>query len=208
MPRSLTFLLLLALLGVAAAQDTNFAAGPQYLITTGSPLFLGPIATPSLSLDPGLPPVPNVSAESASAPISSPAAAPDETFLGGVYSGDRTTTEIVGRRLAPPSMTPSETAWYMNAVAAAVANIPSPPSQTAAEAPPQPSLIEFTFAQPRANLRAAAFDLGATATADAQSIRELGYGASLGDVAAYWKAQKGHASHTYTNRDLQRLHGG
>jgi hypothetical protein len=49
--------LLLALAGISAAQDTNFPEGPQYLVTSNSPMFLRPIATPSLSLSsppPGL----------------------------------------------------------------------------------------------------------------------------------------------------------
>ena len=37
--------------GISTAQDTNFPVGPQYLITTDSPLFLRPIATPSLSFE-------------------------------------------------------------------------------------------------------------------------------------------------------------
>jgi hypothetical protein len=43
--------------GYSAAQDTNFASGPQYLLT-GSPLLARPLATPSMSLDAPLPPVP------------------------------------------------------------------------------------------------------------------------------------------------------
>jgi hypothetical protein len=43
-------LLLLTLAGIGVAQETNFSVGPQYLITTGSAMFLRPIATPSLSL--------------------------------------------------------------------------------------------------------------------------------------------------------------
>jgi hypothetical protein len=39
-----------ALVASCAAQDTNFAVGPQYLMTNGSPLFARPITTPSLSL--------------------------------------------------------------------------------------------------------------------------------------------------------------
>ena len=42
--------LMLVLVGICAAQETNFAVGPQYLMTSGSPLFARPIATPSLSL--------------------------------------------------------------------------------------------------------------------------------------------------------------
>lgn len=45
---------LFSLIGIAAAQDTNFSQGPQYAIT-GNADFLHPISTPSLSLDAPLP---------------------------------------------------------------------------------------------------------------------------------------------------------
>ena len=48
------------LLGYSAAQDTNFASGPQYLLT-GSPLLAHDLATPSLSLNAPLPPIPSTS---------------------------------------------------------------------------------------------------------------------------------------------------
>jgi len=48
------FLFLIALIGAAAAQDTNFAMGPQYLIT-GDTMLLHSISTPSLSLNTPLP---------------------------------------------------------------------------------------------------------------------------------------------------------
>ncbi len=50
------FCLSFLLIGISAAQDTNFPAGPQYLLT-GSPLLARPVATPSMSLDTPLPPV-------------------------------------------------------------------------------------------------------------------------------------------------------
>jgi len=50
--------LFFAILGVAAAQDTDFSTGPQYLVTA-NPMFLHPINTPSLSLETSLPPVPS-----------------------------------------------------------------------------------------------------------------------------------------------------
>lgn len=53
------FCSLILLTGISTAQDTSFSSGPQYLMTSGSPMFLQPIATPSLSL---------------SAPLSSPSA--------------------------------------------------------------------------------------------------------------------------------------
>jgi hypothetical protein len=58
----LTLLLaLLALLGAfCSAQDTSFAAGPQYLVTTGNPILLHSIATPSMSLDAPLPETPGL----------------------------------------------------------------------------------------------------------------------------------------------------
>jgi hypothetical protein len=50
--------LLLALGRLASAQETDFAVGPQYLITFGSPLFARPIVPPSYSFD--LPPAETV----------------------------------------------------------------------------------------------------------------------------------------------------
>lgn len=51
--------LLFAIVGFAAAQDTNFSTGPQYLVTAGAQ-YLRPISTPSLSLETPLPSVPQV----------------------------------------------------------------------------------------------------------------------------------------------------
>ncbi len=53
------FCLLVVLVGVTAAQDSNFPIGPQYLIT-GSPTFARPIATPTLSLETPLPAIPDL----------------------------------------------------------------------------------------------------------------------------------------------------
>jgi len=46
------------LVGISFAQSTNFSVGPQYLITSPEPQFLRPIATPSLSLNAPLRPLP------------------------------------------------------------------------------------------------------------------------------------------------------
>jgi len=54
------FCLSVVLVGISAAQDTNFSVGPQYLVTSGSPLFARPLATPSLSLGEPLPGIPNL----------------------------------------------------------------------------------------------------------------------------------------------------
>ena len=53
------FCLLFALVGLSAAQDTNFPVGPQYLLT-GSPMLARSIATPTLSLETPLPPIPDL----------------------------------------------------------------------------------------------------------------------------------------------------
>jgi hypothetical protein len=53
------FCLFFALVGLSAAQDTNFPVGPQYLLT-GSPLLARSIATPTLSLETPLPPIPDL----------------------------------------------------------------------------------------------------------------------------------------------------
>ena len=54
------FFVFFALAGIGAAQDTNFSAGPQYLVTGSSPMFLRSIATPSMSLEPSLPGLPSL----------------------------------------------------------------------------------------------------------------------------------------------------
>jgi hypothetical protein len=46
---SYLFLVLVGAAVAAAGQDTNFSTGPQYLMNYGSPMFLHPISTPSLS---------------------------------------------------------------------------------------------------------------------------------------------------------------
>jgi hypothetical protein len=43
-------LLVLSTLGIAFCQDTNFPSGPQYLMTSGSPVFARSISTPSMTL--------------------------------------------------------------------------------------------------------------------------------------------------------------
>jgi len=50
------FVFLFAFAGFASTQDTNFTSGPQYLITSGDPMLLQSIATPSLSFSSPLAP--------------------------------------------------------------------------------------------------------------------------------------------------------
>jgi len=196
-------ILLPVLLGISFAQDTNFPVGPQYLITIGSPMTLHSIATPSLSLGEAQPFVEAVSTTQVTpeevAPVPS---APSDTFLGSVYWGEHKDNVIVGRRLETPSMTPTQTALYMEKVASQVYGAPVPPEQPTEPAAGS-SLIEIAGATLPAKLPASILDAGVTGLTDAQSLSVRGYGIPLGDVAAYWKSHKRTAPRVFTNRDLR-----
>jgi hypothetical protein len=68
--------------------------------------------------------------------------------------------------------------------------------------------IEITSAESTHSLPASILDVGVMGMVDPQSLRELGYGTSLAEAAAFWKMHKPAASRVYTNRDIERLHGG
>ncbi len=92
------FCLSLALAGIAAAQDTNFPAGPQYLITSGSLMFLHSIATPSLSLEPSLPEMqslPQIGPAVEEQPIVANPELPRGANLFPIYYGSPITTSVV-----------------------------------------------------------------------------------------------------------------
>lgn len=187
--------LLIVLVGISAAQETNFSVGPQYLITTDNPILLRPIATPSLSLGEQTP----------AGTSELPAFAPDETivYLQNVYWGDHHAEEVFARRLETPNMTPEQTAGYMNFVASQTAAAQAPPTETA-EVGVSPQVIELTAGPMPTNLPSSIFDTGVTGMADPQSLLQRGYGLSLGEVAAYWKTHKRQAAHVFTNQDLHR----
>jgi hypothetical protein len=170
------FCLLLALAGISAAQDTNFSAGPQYLITSDSPLFLRPIATPSLSFEA---PVSIAGATIEAAPaapvVSTPPPIPGAS-LARIFWGEPKTSEVGSSEIEISSEEPPR---------ALPASIVSGSIESG-------SIV----------------DVGVTAIADVQSLREQGYGVTLGETASFWKTHPGHASRVYTNRDVERLHGG
>jgi hypothetical protein len=155
---NLCFLFLVVAGISAAAQDTNFSSGPQYLVTAGSGSLLRPIATPTLFLDAPLPPV-----------------EPLPDFLPSVanQSSDSEPQPAIQLNLFP--------IFYGYRASVDI--------ELTSEAPREvpPSLAGFV-----------------TMT-DAESLRARGYGMTLGDVAAYWKAHKPHAPRVYTNADLLRL---
>ena len=79
------------LIGTSAAQDTNFSVGPQYLVTSGSPMFLHPISTPSLSLS--APPSPAPNTEPLPEPSSPFAGAPAQPDLTRIFWGESASAE-------------------------------------------------------------------------------------------------------------------
>ena len=82
--------LLLLLAAFCQAQDTSFAAGPQYLITTANTRFLHPIATPSMSLDaplPGIPTLPQIGPAVAEQPFVSNPVSDKQPDLFPIYYG-------------------------------------------------------------------------------------------------------------------------
>jgi hypothetical protein len=196
-------LALLALVGFSFAQDTNFSAGPQYLVTTGSPMLLRPIATPSLSLGEMQPVAVNAGTNETTAEQTTPSSAsPSDSFLGDVYWGEHKSSEIVGRRLETGSTTPSETAWYMNSVASQSVSAPTTVTSEGAEVSSGSSVIQLSGAQFPSNLPSSILDVGVTGTANTQSLLARGYGLPLGDVAAYWKSHKRSAPRVFTNSDV------
>jgi hypothetical protein len=204
-----TFLLLLLLGGISLAQDTNFSAGPQYLVTTSSPTLLRPITTPSLTLG-EIQPLANSSttAEAALAhEAPAPAAITNQTFLSNVYWGDHSLGEIEAHRVTTPSLSLGEnttsTSTTPGTESTTSASLPGLPGPSAGNS----SVIEISSGALPANLPASMFEIGVTGSTTAQSLRERGYGTPLGDVAAYWKVNKPSAVRVFTNRDVQRLHG-
>src|SRR3954469_15594200 len=200
--RPITLLLMLVVVaGISVAQDTNFPVGPQYLNTVGNPMLLRPIATPSLSLSggslAGTSEVPTVYEIPPFAPLET------VTYLNNVYWGPHKPDEVMARRIEPPTMGPSDTAWYMNYVANQFTSAPSGSSPETAEAVPGPTVIELSGSPMPTNLPPSI--TGVDANRMTGSLRE--YAVPLGDVAAYLKAHKKTAARVFTNNDVIRSKG-
>jgi hypothetical protein len=67
------------------------------------------------------------------------------------------------------------------------------------------SEIEITSPQTTPPLPSSFLETGVTRVTDAQSLQASGYGLTLGEVSAYWKAKR-HTPRVYTNADIARLH--
>lgn len=190
------FGLVLALAGICVAQDTNFSVGPQYLVTSGSPMFARPIATPNLSLGEPLPQIAGFpAAQALVTPESSSPSEPSQLYLSGVLWGEHSDARILGRVIVTPSLSLSEPP----AIASAATD-----EQTTA--PETTSEIEISSAAPRLPVPPSLFDAGVTGVTNAQYLRERGYGVPLGDTASFWKKNKPRAPRVYTNSDVERLH--
>ncbi|HEY3972624.1 MAG TPA: hypothetical protein VGM18_06445 [Candidatus Sulfotelmatobacter sp.] len=174
--RSATFLFLLAVATISAAQDTNFAAGPQYLITNNS-TFLQPIATPSLSLSAPLPSYTGPGNEALPEPPSPFAGPPPQPDLTRIFWGEPQKSEKVRSENGNENENVGG-----NATEIEISSAPLPR--------PLPGSILNT---------------GVTGMTTAQSLHELGFGVTLGETADFWKTHRPHAPHIYTNADIERL---
>jgi hypothetical protein len=188
--RLATFLLtLVTLTGIAAAQDTSFSAGPQYLVPPGSnPMFLHPIATPSLSFSAA--PAQSASTEFSGPSELTPAATP------------------IPAEAIPPAdqVNPTSTVPVQPNLSEVFWGVPKNPLLTS-EAPnsSEPaSDIELSSA-PSLSLPPSFVDTGVTAFVTATSLEHQGYGVPLGEVASYFKAHKPSSVRTFTNADIERL---
>jgi hypothetical protein len=166
--RSHIFCCLLVLVGVSAAQDSNFAVGPQYLMNYGSPIFAQPIATPSLSLD-------------------TPVVASETISEDNVPAPDNETVAAISEFLSQVDLFPI---YYGT---------------------PRVSVIELSFREPGERsaslhpLPISFSESGVVEITDMQSLRLRGYGVTLPEAAAYWKAQHVSLPRVYTNADTERL---
>lgn len=71
---------------------------------------------------------------------------------------------------------------------------------------PMVSVVELTGDEPSRPLPGSITGIGYTVVADPQTLREFGYGITVGEAASYWKARKRAPNHVYTNADVERLH--
>jgi hypothetical protein len=156
----------------AFGQDTNFANGPQYLMT-GSPLFARPISTPSMSLQ------------------GPPLEVGADTATGVLIAGAENQTVLPPQAVDLPKIDLFPIYYGVVPV----------------------SDIEISFAgssgeRSATELPASILDTGVGQTTTVEALRERGYGVPLGVVASRNKARTYHATHVYTNADIDRLRGG
>jgi hypothetical protein len=181
--------------GVALGQDTNFATGPQYLMQ-GSSLFARPLSTPSMSL--AGPPL-EVGASDATENLI--AGADNQTVVPQPHS-KLDLSPIFYTEVFASELTPS---FSLAEPFPGLQGLPSlsPSLQPSSSIPPS-TLPEASSNPLLPNI----LDSGVWQVTNAQELRERGYGITEGEAAAYGKARTRHATHIYTNADVNRLHGG
>lgn len=190
-------LALFSLIGISVAQDTNFSQGPQYLIT-GSNAFVTPISTPIISLE-ALPPNRDTSFSQGPQYL----ATGDATFSHSISTPIRSLDASLPPIQSLPEIGPTVTdqSYVSNPDLRHVANL-----YPIYYGYPMISVVELTGAEPAQPLPASITGVGYAVIADPQTLRERGYGVTVGEAASYWKAHKPRANHVYTNADIERLH--
>jgi hypothetical protein len=189
--------ILISALGMASAQDTNFASGPQYLINQtsgyassyspiteakpngsinygpadyGTSFFLRPISTPSLSFsNPRL----EVGASNAT---------------GALIAGAENQVVLPASAAAEPKFDLFPILYGQPAV--------------------QQIEISYLEASNAAELPRSISEDGVDQMTTARALELRGYGITLAQAASYSKAHAVHATHSYTNADIERLHAG
>lgn len=195
-------LFFVTLTGFSLAQDTNFTQGPQYLIVNASPMFMHSIATPTMSFG-STSSDPYHGTELAASQTASPTTTAN-AFVGDVFWGERNPSEAMQPRISTPILTAEQTAFYTYATANGVAAALSAPPVVPLEPPTGSTVIEITSAQMPSNLPLSIFDPGVSSMVDPKSLRDRGYGISLGEFAAQLRAHKRPAKHIFTNDDLHK----
>jgi hypothetical protein len=70
---------------------------------------------------------------------------------------------------------------------------------------PQVPVIELANTESTPELPASITGVGLTTFVDPQTLRDQGYGVSVGEASAFWEARKAPVARVYTNADIQRL---
>ncbi len=159
----------------AQQQDTNFASGPQYLITAGSPMFARSIATPSLSFS--------------GPPLQSGAS--DSTSI--LIAGATADYQLPPSAVALPKID-------LFPIFYGDAPVSSPTNEIDISFPPGSN-----FAPAMLNLPASISEAGGGQFTTVEALRERGYGVTLAEVSAAAKAHAARAVRVYTNADIARL---
>ena len=203
--------LLLLLTAFAAAQETNTTGGLQYLNISGSPNFVPLLSTPT--------------SEHGSYLGSSAAPAVETQFASGpqylIPSGSQDLLHAIttpslsfpsGLTQSPTLVTtvsePKADEATFDAVSAVLDDDARTELYSIYYGYAQPSVVEIAFAtvaereaEPPASISYA----GVIEVTSAQALRDRGYGLTLAEAAARWKAHTIRARRVYTNDDLERL---